>query len=145
MSYPRYALVFLGVAGGTAALVGLLNPRAEGALGSSAQLMVPAMIAAAIEGQQHARPRAKRATTAAIWRFTWLSTVIATVLNVALAHLVGPALPEFAKLALAEPLGQQYLILLGLYAGGYLVCNRLFFGIGQGNQLARMRARGESE
>lgn len=145
MNYLRYALVFGAVGLGTALLVGGLNTQAGGALGSSAQLMVPAMIAAAVEGQQHAKSSRARAGSAAIWNFTWVATVLATALNVTLAYGAGGLAPEFGKLAIAEPMGQQFLVLLGLYAGGYLVCNRLFFGIGQGNQLSLMRSRGEIE
>jgi len=145
MSYLRYALVFVAVALGTALLVGGLNAQAGGALGSSAQLMVPAMIAAAIEGQQNAKAARARAASPAIWSFTWAATLVATGLNLALAYAAGGIAPEFGKLAIATPMGQQFLVLLGLYAGGYLVCNRLFFGIGQGNQLSLMRSRGEIE
>ena len=86
-----------------------------------------------------------RAATAGIWNFTWIATLIATGLNVAMAYTAGSIAPEFGKLAIAPLFGQQFLVLLGLYAGGYLVCNRLFFGIGQGNQLSLMRSRGEIE
>jgi hypothetical protein len=141
----RYAIVFIAVALGTALLVRALNTHADGVLGSSAQLMVPAMIAAALEGQQSARANRARAATGVIWSFTWLATLVATVLNVAIAYLAGSIAPEFGKLAIAPFGGQQFLILLGLYAGGYLICNRLFFGIGQSNQLSLMRSRGEIE
>ena len=71
--------------------------------------------------------------------------LIATGLNVALAYLAGGVAPEFAKLAIAAPGSNQFLILLGLYAGGYLIFNRLFVGIGAGNQLSLLRSRGEIE
>ena len=145
MNYLRYGIVFVIVAVGTAMLISGLNTQVSGTLGSSAQLMVPAMIAAAIEGQQNAKATKARAATAGIWNFTWIATLIAAGLNVALAYTAGSIAPEFGKLAIAPLFGQQFLVLLGLYAGGYLVCNRLFFGIGQGNQLSLMRSRGEIE
>lgn len=145
MTFLRYAAVFVAVALGTAALVAIFNTQVDGVLGSSAQLLVPAMIAAAVEGHQSASTIRKRADARTVWNFTWLATLIATGLNVAIAYLAGPFTPEFARLAIAPFLGQQFLVLLGLYAGAYLVCNRLFFAIGQGNQLARMRSRGEIE
>jgi len=145
MTYIRYGLVFLAVALGAALLIGVLNTNAGGTLGSGAQLMVPAMIAALIEGQQFARNHKARASSAQLWGFTWIATLIATGLNVALAYLAAPIAPEFAKLAVAAPMSQQFLVLLGLYAGGYLVFNRIFYGIGIGNQLSLMRSRGEVE
>lgn len=145
MIYLRYAIVFLSVALGAAVLIAVLNTQSDIVLGSSAQLMVPAMIAALIEGQQHARQHKACAGTAWVWNFTWVATLIAVALNVVLAYGAASIVPEFGKLAIAAPLGQQFLVLLGLYAGGYLICNRLFFGIGQGNQLALMRSRGEIE
>lgn len=141
----RYALVFLAVAVGVALLVGFLNAQAETALGSSAQLMVPAMIAAVIEGQRFARREKRKPKGAEAWNFAWAATVIAVVLNVALAYGAGQWLPEFGKLAVTAPGSRQFLILLGLYAGGYLICNRVFLGIAAGNQVSLMRGRGEIE
>jgi len=145
MNYIRYGAVFAAAALGTAVLINTLNTQVDSVLGSSAQLMVPAMIAASVEGQQYAKSSKSRAGSALIWNFTWIATAVATALNVAIAYLAGGLAPEFGKLAIATPMGQQFLVLLGLYAGGYLVCNRLFFGIGQGNQLSQMRSRGEIE
>ena len=145
MIYLRYGIVFLAVAVGASLLVSLLTATVDSTLGSSAQLMVPAMIAAVIEGQQFARREKRRPAGAAAWNFTWIATVIATGLNLALAHFAGALVPEFARLAIAPAGSKQALILLGLYAGAYLVCNRLFLGIGAGNQLSLMRSRGEIE
>ena len=145
MNYIRYGIVFVAVALGAALAVAALNRQIDTTLGSSAQLMVPAMIAALIEGNRFAATRTRKATVREIWGFTWTATVIATALNVVLAWLAGSIAPEFGKLAIAEPLSQQFLVLLGLYAGGYVICNRFFFGIGQGNQLTLMRSRGEIE
>jgi len=141
----RYTAIFLAVAVGVGVLVAALNTHAETALGSSAQLMVPAMIAAAVEGRQYARRHRRMPKGAAAWNITWGATAIATALNVVLAWFGGALLPEFTRLAIAPPASKQFLILLGLYAGGYLICNRLFLGIGAGNQLALMRSRGEIE
>lgn len=145
MTYPRYAIFFLATAIGVGVLVSMLNASTDSTLGSSAQLMVPAMVAALIEGRHQARLHRARPAAALAWRFAWLATAVAVLLNVVLAYLAGPILPEFAKLAVAPVLSQQFGILLGLYAGGYLICNRLFFGIGAGNQLSLMRSRGEIE
>lgn len=145
MTYLRYALVFLAVAIGAALLISALNANTQTTLGSSAQLMVPAMIAALVEGQQFARGHKRKASTVEIWGFTWIATGIATGLNVALAYFAASIAPEFGKLAIAPALTQQFNILLLLYAGGYLVFNRVFFGVGQGNQLSLMRSRGEIE
>ena len=51
--------------------------------------------------------------------------------------------PKFAKLAIAAPGSQQFVTLLLMYAGGYLLANRFFFGIGAGNTMSREKAREE--
>lgn len=143
MSFPRYAIVFTIVAVGAAFATRWLNSTTGSALGSSAQLMVPAMIAALIEGQQFARRVKRGFTSSEIWHFVWIATVIAVGLNLVLAY-GGPSISdEFSRLAIAPFASKQFIILLGLYAGGYLICNRVFFGIGSGNQLSQMRSRGE--
>ncbi len=145
MNILRYSLVFLAVAVGVGLLVSVLNAGAESRLGSSAQLLVPAMIAALVEGQQFARKEKRKPVRAEIWNFVWLATAAAVVLNVALSYGLPRVLPEFAKLSVAPFLSKQFLILLGLYAGGYLISNRVFTGIGAGNQLSLMRSRGDIE
>lgn len=145
MNYVRYGLVFVVVALGASMAIRALNTSFDTVLGSSAQLMVPAMIAALIEGQQFARRQKRKPDSREIWGFSWIATALAVALNVALAYGAGGYAPEFGKLAIAPLLGQQFLILLGLYAGGYLICNRFFAGLGAGNQLSLMCSRGEVE
>ncbi|MFK7938463.1 MAG: ABZJ_00895 family protein [Roseovarius sp.] len=145
MNLIRYGLVFLVVALGVALAVQGLNARVDTVLGSSAQLMVPAMIAALIEGQQFGKLQKRRPNSAEIWGFTWMATLVATLLNLGLAFLAAGIAPEFGKLAIAVPLSQQFNLLLLIYAGGYLICNRFFCGLGAGNQLSIMRSRGEIE
>ncbi|WP_272008181.1 ABZJ_00895 family protein [Roseovarius sp. ZX-A-9] len=140
MNYLRYALVFLAVAFGAGLVVRLLEGRVS-ELGASTQLLVPAMIAALIEGQRHARTHRARPARAEIWGFVWIATALATGLNLALAYLAGGLLPEFGKLAIAHFASQQFLILLGIYTGAYLISNRFFFGIGVSTELGR-QARG---
>lgn len=145
MNYLRYALTFTVIALGAAMMITALNTATDNVLGSSAQLMVPAMIAALIEGQQFARRQKRKPVSGEIWGFTWIATLIAVGLNLGIAFGAGRIAPEFAKLAIATLLSQQFNILLGLYAGGYFICNRFFVGIGAGNQLSLMRSRGEIE
>ena len=141
----RYGVVFLAMSLGVAVLVSFLNTRVDTALGSSAQIMVPAMIAALIEGSWFARARKRKPNRREAWNFAWAATAVAVVLNIGLAYGAGDVTPEFAKLAIAPPGSKQFLILLGLYAGGYLICNRFFLGLGAGNQVTLMRGRGEIE
>jgi hypothetical protein len=141
----RYALVFLAVAIGASLAVNALQGRVEGIVGSSAQLMVPAMIAALIEGQQFARRHGRRPESREIWRFAWGATAVAVFLNVALAFGGQGYVPEFEKLAIAKVLSKQFMILLALYAGGYLICNRFFAGLGASNQVSLMKDRDEPE
>lgn len=145
MNYIRYGIIFVGIATVTSVIVALLNTTMASTLGSSAQIVVPAMIAALIEGQQFAKRQKRKPATGEAWNFTWIATLIAAGLNVGLAFLGPAVVPEFAKLAIAAPLSQQFNILLAIYAGGYLICNRFFLSIGASNQLSAMRSRGEIE
>lgn len=141
----RYALVFLAVAIGVAQVVRLLGVTQEDMLGSAAQIMVPAMIAALIEGQQYVRHHMALPGGVRAWRFAFAATGMAVALNLLLAFAPGWIAPEFAKLSIAAPGSQQFLILLVLYAGGYLLSNRVFFGIGAGNTMSRSKSREEGE
>ena len=145
MTWLRYSLVFLAVAVGVAQVVLWFDIPQEQGLGTAAQLMVPAMIAALIEGQQVARREKLHPGGPAFWRFAAVATGIAIALNLALAFAGPGVAPEFTKLAIAPVASQQFWVLLAIYAGGYLLCNRFFHGIGVGNQLALMRNRGEIE
>ena len=145
MTLWRYALVFLAVAIGASLAVTALQTRFDSVAASSAQLMVPAMIAALVEGQQFARRNGRRPDSREIWRFVWGATTVAVILNVALAFGGQGYVPEFEKLAVAWGFPKQFSILLGLYAGGYLICNRFFVGLGVGNQLSLMKDRDSAE
>lgn len=145
MTWLRYALVFLAVAIGVAQLVLWINAEQGTTLGSAAQLMVPAMIAALVEGQQVAKQRGVVPRGAQAWQFAGVATGVALTLNLGLAYS-GPAVaPEFAKLAIAPVLSKQFMILLGLYALGYLIANRFFYSLGAGNQLSLMKNRDEAD
>ena len=143
MIWLRYSAVFLAVAVGVSQVVRLLGITKDEMLGSAAQIMVPAMIAALIEGQQYVRRHAALPGSHRAWRFAFVGTLVATALNVALAYAGPDVAPEFAKLAIAVPGSQQFVTLLLMYAGGYLLANRFFFGIGAGNTVSRDKAREE--
>jgi hypothetical protein len=145
MVFLRYALVFLAVAIGASIAVMALQTRFDSVVASSAQLMVPAMIAALVEGQHFAKRHERKPESGEIWRFVWIATAIAVALNVGLAFGGQGLLPEFEKLAIAWGFPKQFSILLGLYAGGYLICNRFFAGLGAGNQLSLMNDRDGDE
>ncbi|SLN58658.1 hypothetical protein PEL8287_03149 [Roseovarius litorisediminis] len=145
MNYPRYTIVFLVVAIGAALLITFVNTTLQSALGSSAQVLVPAMIGALIEGQRFARTSGRKATTAEAWRFTWIATIIALALNILLAF-VGPAVvPEFAKLAIAPVMSMQFNVVLAIYAVGYLISNRFFLGIGISTELSAAARRNDTK
>ncbi|MDD9726977.1 ABZJ_00895 family protein [Roseovarius sp. SK2] len=143
MIWLRYSAVFLAVAIGVSQVVRLLGITKDEMLGSAAQIMVPAMIAALIEGQQYVRRHAGLPGSSRAWRFGFIGMGVATVLNVALAYAGPQVAPEFAKLAIAAPGSQQFVTLLLMYAGGYLLANRFFYGIGAGNTMSRDKAREE--
>lgn len=145
MIWLRYAAVFLAAAIGTGLIVSLLNQNLSGQLGSAAQLMVPAMIAALVEGQSWAKKQRAKPNSTQVWGFSWIAAAVATGLNVVLAYAAGTLLPEFAKLAIAPALSKQFIILLGIYAGGYLICNWFFYRLGAGNQLTLMQDREKSK
>ncbi len=130
MNYPRYTAVFLGMAIGVALIVMAANAWFDAGLGSSAQLLAPAMVAALIEGRAFVRDEGRKPNMAEAWNFALLATALAVVLNVALSYGMTALAPEFAKLTIAEFGSRQFLILLALYALGYLLSNRFFLSIG---------------
>jgi hypothetical protein len=137
MNYLRYAGMFVGVAVGVALLVMGLNHWADAGLGSSAQLLAPAMIAAVIEGREFARVETRKPSSAEAWRFALNATALAVMLNLLLSYAATRLMPEFAKLTIAPFASQQFVMLLALYALGYLLSNRFFVSLGAGNHLAR--------
>jgi hypothetical protein len=138
----RYAAVFLAVALGVAFAVQFANTNWESTLGSAIQVVVPAMIASVVEGAQFAKAEKRKPLGTEAWNFAFVGMIMATVLMVALAYLAGDLAPEFSKLATAPVGSQAFLIWVALYAGAYLICNRLFMGIGAGNQISVMRSKG---
>ena len=141
----RYAIAFLASAVGVALLVSFANAQIDTTLGSSAQIIVPAMIAAVIEGGQFARAHKRKPNRREAWNFAWAAAGVAVALNIGLAFGAGDITPEFARLAASPPTSQQFITVLALYAGGYLISNWFFLGLGAGNQVTLMRGRGEIE
>ena len=134
-SLLRYAAVFVAVALGVGWAAAQVSGGAVEGVAASIQLMVPAVIAALIEGGLFAKRHTRRHRFGEAWGFALATTVIATGLNLAIAYGAAGIAPEFGKLAIAPTMSQQFITLLGVYALGYLLCNRFFFGLGVGNQL----------
>jgi len=145
MNYLRYALVFTFVAIGTGGLIAYLQGRVQSPLGSSAQVLVPAMIAALIEGQRFARKHRRKPAYKEAMNFMWIASGIAIVLNLGFSFLTASLLPEFAKLAIAAIFSAQFNVLMLIFAVGYLICNRFFLGIGAGNEMTLSKQPDENE
>jgi hypothetical protein len=135
MNYLRYVLVFTLTAMGTGVLLMYLQDKTQSPLGSSAQVLVPAMIAALIEGQRFARHHGRKPTYKEAMNFMWIASGIAMALNLAFSFLAASLLPEFAKLAIAPVFSAQFNVLMLIFAVGYLISNRFFLGIGAGNEI----------
>lgn len=145
MIWARYSLVFLAVAVGVSQVVIWLDREPGLAFGSALQVMVPAMIAALVEGGQVAERERAHPGSRRAWGFAATAAGIATALNLLLAFAGPQVAPEFAKLAIAPVRSSQFWLLLAIYAGGYLLANRFFYGLGAGNQASRLRRRGDAE
>ncbi len=145
MNYLRYTLVFTGIAIGTGVLLSFLQDKTQSTLGSSAQILVPAMIAALIEGQRFARTHQRKPDYKEAMKFMWVASGIAIALNLGLSFLAASLLPEFGKLAIAPIFSTQFNVLMLIFAVGYLISNRLFLGIGAGNELNLSRRSDKSE
>lgn len=145
MVWLRYSFVFLVVAIGVSQVVIWLDREPGVAFGSAAQVMVPAMIAALVEGGQLAKREKAPLVSSRAWAFAGVAAGIATVLNLLLAFAGPGVAPEFAKLAIAPVDSSQFWVLLAVYAGGYFIANRFFYGLGAANQLRLMRQRGETQ
>ncbi len=138
----RYAAVFLATALGVAVLTRLANTNLDGTFGSGIQIVIPAMIAAVVEGGQFVKTARRKPTMAEAWGFSWAATVVATALMVGLAYLAGGLAPEFGKLAGPSLISQQFLITLVIYGTAYLISNRVFLGISASNQVSILRNKG---
>jgi len=145
MNYLRYALVFTFTAISTGILITFLQDKTQSSLGSSAQVLVPAMIAALIEGQRFARHHRRKPTYKEAMGFMWIASGIAIMLNLAFSFLVASLLPEFGKLAIAPIFSTQFNVLMLIFVVGYLIANRFFLGIGAGNQLTLSKQPDETE
>lgn len=99
----------------------------------------------AVEGGQVAKRRKAPLASSCAWAFAGVAAGIATVLNLLLAFAGPRVAPEFAKLAIAPVSSGQFWVLLAVYAGGYVIANRFFYGLGASNQLRLMRQRGEAQ
>ncbi|WP_101065588.1 ABZJ_00895 family protein [Roseovarius salinarum] len=143
MNYLRYTAVFLVVAVGTAIAVTVLRASLGTTLGSSAQVIVPSMIAALMEGRAFARTEKRRPSQREAWVFTGNASLLAVALNLILAYAASAVLPEFAKIAAAPVFSMAFVVLLLIYAAGYVICNRFFVGLGASNELSAMHRRGE--
>ena len=143
MNYPRYGAVFLAVALGTAFLVGLLQVSMDQAIGLYARILVPAMIAALIEGQQFVKRNRRKPNTAEAWGFAITATGVAMVLNLTLGYMVPNFAPAFAALTEAPAFSIDFNTLLVIYVMGYLVSNRFFLALGVGNEVSADKRRDE--
>ncbi|MEI4194536.1 ABZJ_00895 family protein [Roseovarius sp. E0-M6] len=144
MIWPlRYALIFLATALGVGFVVGAMGSEGSTGIMVTLHLMVPAMIAALIEGMQAARARGAVPPRTALWRFAVVATVVAVALALGVGHLAGGIAPAFAGLAMVESGDAARLI--AICAGGYLLCNRFLYGLGAANHLNTMRKRGDIE
>ncbi|MEM8773579.1 MAG: ABZJ_00895 family protein [Pseudomonadota bacterium] len=139
MIWFRYGAVFLAVAIGVSQIIALFQLPQDQTIGGAAQLMVPAMIAALVEGQRFAKLNRVHPGSGKAWNFALAAAGIAFALNLMLAYAGPRVAPEFAKLAIAVPGSKQFMTLLVFYAVGYLLCNRFFYGLGVSNQLTLMQ------
>jgi hypothetical protein len=141
VNYARYTVVFVGMAIGVALIVLAANAWLDAGLGSAAQLLAPAMVAALIEGRAFVRAEERAPNPAEAWNFALLATGLAILLNLALSYAMTALLPEFARLTIAPFGSRQFLLLLGLYALGYLLSNRFFLGLGARNEVEALGRR----
>jgi hypothetical protein len=137
MNYLRYTGVFLGVAVLSALVVLALNTWADAELGSSGQLLAPAMIAALLEGRTFVRDEGRAPNPAEAWNFALLATALAVGLNVALSYAGSLVIPAASAQSIAQVGTRAFWIMLGVHTLVYLLSNRFFLGIGARNEQTR--------
>jgi len=117
----------------------------EGALGPVLQVMVPAMVAALIEGQAFVRKNGALPGSGRKWVFAGIATVLGCFLALGLAHAPPTVAPVFSKMSMVLPGASHSVVVLGFYVGGYLLVNRIFYGLGAGNTMSRIKAREDTK
>lgn len=137
MNYLRYAGIFLGIAVLSALIVLALNTWADAQLGSSGQLLAPAMIAALLEGRSFVREEGRAPNPAEAWNFALLATALAAVLNVALSYVGTQVIPAASAQSIAPASSRAFWIMFGVHLLVYLLSNRFFLGLGARNEQAR--------
>ncbi len=143
MNYLRYAGIFLGIAVLSALVVLALNKWADAGLGSSGQLLAPAMIAALLEGRAFVRSEARAPNSAEAWNFALLATALAVLLNVALSYAGAHLIPANSAQSIAAVGTRTFWLMLGVHTLVYLLSNRFFLGLGARNEeVAQARRNG---
>jgi hypothetical protein len=130
MNYLRYTVIFLCIAVLSALVVLALNTWADAGLGSSGQLLAPAMIAALLEGRSFVRDEARAPNSSEAWNFAVLATVLAVALNVGLSYAAASLIPAGSAQSVAPVGTRAFWILLGVHTLVYLLSNRFFLGLG---------------
>lgn len=142
MNYLRYTGVFLGIAILSALVVLALNTWAGAQLGSSGQLLAPAMIAALLEGRAFVRDEDRGPNLSETWNFVLLATVLAISLNVTLSYAGSQMIPAASAQSIAPVGTRGFWIMLGVHALVYLLANRFFLGLGARNEETRRNGAG---
>ena len=142
MNYLRYTGVFLGIAVLSALVVLALNTWTDAQLGSSGQLLAPAMIAALLEGRAFVREENRAPNPSETWNFVLLATVLAISLNVVLSFAGSHLIPAASAQSVAPVGTRGFWIMLVVHALVYLVSNRFFLGLGVRNEETRRKDAG---
>ena len=142
MNYLRYTGVFLGIAVLSALVVLALNTWANAQLGSSGQLLAPAMIAALLEGRAFVRNESRAPNPSEAWNFALLATALAVALNVALSYAGSQLIPAASAQSIAPVGTRAFWMLLGAHTLVYLLSNRFFLGLGVRNEETRRNGAG---
>ncbi len=138
----RHGVVFPATAISVNYVVRRLQARIDGSPGSPAQGVVPAMIAALLEGNHLARRRRKPDPREAR-RFARDGAEPASFPNLAPARLGSALVPKFARPAAQPSITGHVLALPGLHAGAHPICDRLLPGFGVNHRLSPMGSGGE--
>ncbi|MFX0543947.1 ABZJ_00895 family protein [Roseovarius sp. S1116L3] len=137
MNYLRYAGIFVAVAILSALIVFALNTWADAGLGSSGQLLAPAMIAALLEGRSFVRDEGRMPNSSEAWNFALLATALAISLNIVLSFGAAYVIPAGSAQTIAPVGTRPFWIMLGISAVIYLLSNRFFLGLGARNEVTR--------
>lgn len=141
VSLPRYALVYIGTAIGISLFLEALVRFVGIDVSSGGTSVIPAILAAMVEGQKRAAAGAELYTSSEAWTAAFLMTLVAMAIAVAAMFGLSFIAAWAELLAIISP--EAWIFILGFAGLVTLGCNRFFLTMGYRNQRKVMEKKAQ--